>query len=76
MDDNRERGPSLPPVVVHELLRLAYIELHVIVFVPCDAEFYQYSVLIVVVVDVSNNGGVIRKLLELAGTRVEVKSEV
>ncbi len=45
-----------------------------IVVAPCDEALYQSSVLLLVVfVGASNNGGVIRKLLVVAGTRAEME---
>ncbi len=50
------------------------VELQVTVVAPCDEALYQSSVLLlIVIVDASNSGGVIRNFLEVVGTRVETE---
>ncbi len=68
------RGPVVPLVVHHQLFGLADIEFQVIVVATLDKTLCQASVLLlVVIVDASNNGGIVGKLLEVAVTRVAMK---
>lgn len=64
LDDGWGRGCPLPPIIHHHLMGLTDVELQVVAVVPCDKVLYQSSVLLVTVItDASNDGGIVRKLL-------------
>ncbi len=46
LDNNQDRGPSVPLVVHHKLISFADFELQVTVVAPCDKTLYQSSVLL------------------------------